>query len=189
MNTYNKRPYSFSQINAYAMQHGLLMGIWHIVNSLSFIYSVISGQAFLISLLMFCLTPICIYFLTNKYRKELLPQKTFTLTQGFLHTFLMLFYASLWQALALYIFMGHFDHGQLLDSYLMQIQDPAFIEAMQQTGLDQDLHLALNGVSLEDAIKNLKTIPPSFYALMVINTNLVWAPLFSLLVAFITRRT
>ena len=154
--------------------------------------SFISKEMSLVSFAMFCLTPFCAYWLTKRYRSETCHAnkrvELFTLTQGFMHTFLMLFYASLWLAMFFYVYMTWFDNGQIFDAYIAQIKDPAFVEAFKQSGMEKDLNAALGGKSLEDVVKQMRTIPASFYALMTINTSLVWTPLFSLLVALVTRR-
>ena len=101
----------FAQINAFSMQNGFILGLWvifaHCVMLASFEYEVLS----LVSVFMFLSAPIVLFLLSKQFRKTVAPEGLFTITQGFLHTFLNMVYASTWVALAIFIYFTYFDKG------------------------------------------------------------------------------
>ena len=63
-----KRSYSLSQINAYAMQHGLMMGVWNIATMVSLVLGLQSGLLSMLSFILLIGTPVFAYVLTKRYR-------------------------------------------------------------------------------------------------------------------------
>lgn len=186
-----KRNYTFSQINAYAMLHGVTMGLWGLMSIALFIWNLIENlEIDFIILLTFLLSPFIAYKLTTHYRSETSTQNnpSFTITQGFLHAFLTMFYGSLWVALGVYVYMAYFENGAITDAYLAYFARPEIIEAMNASGINKDITTMLNGNTIEDAINSIRSFPPTFYVLMIINTCLVWSPIIALIIAILTKR-
>lgn len=184
-----KRSYSLSQINAYAMQHGLVMGVWNIATMVSLVLGLQSGLLSMLSFILLIGTPFFAYVLTKRYRKVSIDYSgLFTLTQGFMHTFLTFFYGSLWLAVFVYVYMAYLDNGFLVDSYLQYLARPEVKEAMEQAAWKEQVEPLLAGNTIENVVESFRSLPPTYYVLMCINTCLVWSPALSLFIGWLTRK-
>ncbi len=132
--------------------------------------------------------PILLYLLTKKFRTAVAPTGVFTITQGFLHTLLTTVYASTWVAIGVYVYLTYFDGGYLFDSYVAYFSRPEVKELMAQKDVQQDLVVALQGMTIEEVINGLRCVPPATYAMMVFYGNLMVSPILSLLIAFVLKR-
>ncbi len=183
------RHYTLGQINAYAMQHGVMMGIWGIATLASMVWGLQNGFLAMLSIVLLFGTPFFAYALTKRYRVDSAEGKTiFTLTQGFLHAFLTFFYGALWVAVFTYVYMAYVDNGFLVDSYLQYLSRPDVVEAMQQSGWKEQVEPMLGGKSIEEVVESFRLLPPTYYVLMSINTCLLWAPMLSLVIGIVARR-
>ena len=101
----------FAQINAFAMQNGLILGAWVLLAQWAFIGSFTYSVLSIVSLFMMLFAPILLYLLTKKFRTAVAPTGVFTITQGFLHALLTTVYASTWVAIGVYVYLTYFDGG------------------------------------------------------------------------------
>ena len=178
----------FSQINAFSMQNGLILGLWVMLAQLamlgSFTYEVLS----MISALMYLTSPVALFVLTRNFRNTIAPVGVFTLTQGFLHTFLTMLYASTWVAIAVFVYLSYFDKGYVFDAYSAYFNRPEVQELLSQKEFQQQMATSLQGMTFEEVINGLRFIPPAMYAGMIFYGNLMIAPLVSLLIGLFLRR-
>ena len=84
----------FAQINAFAMQNGLILGVWALLAQWAIIGSFTYSLLSMVNLFMMLFAPIMLYLLTKKFRTTVAPTGVFTITQGFLHTILTTVYAN-----------------------------------------------------------------------------------------------
>ncbi|MBO6189658.1 MAG: DUF4199 domain-containing protein [Alloprevotella sp.] len=180
------------QTNAFAMQNGMLLGLWSIlaiacsVGSLWYPVLSLPGQVAVM------LSPVLAWMLTKRFRERVTsPFEPFTFGRGYLHTLLMGLYACVWIAIAVYIYFGFFDDGALATAYVNYLSspevapqvkelesDPAFMQAITATGAS----------SLTEFFDNLHGVPPASYSGMIISTTLFTAPIISLFIALLTMR-
>ena len=178
----------FAQINAFAMQNGVALGIWVLLAQYamvgSFTYSVFS----MVNLMMLLFTPIMLFLQTKQFRTTVAPTGVFTITQGFLHTLLTTVYASTWVAIGVYVYLSYFDGGYVFDAYVSYFNRPEVKELLLQKEVQQELAVALQGLTFEEVINGLRSMPPATYAMMVFYGNLMVSPLLSLIIAISLRR-
>lgn len=178
----------FSQINAFAMQNGVILGVWVLLLQLamvaSFTYEVLS----LVSAFMMLFSPILLFLLTKSYRNSVAPKGVFTITQGFLNTFLTSVYASVWVALIVYVYLSYFDNGYIFDAYIEYFNRPEVKDALSRNEMQQQLNASLQGMTLEEVIEGLRFIPPVTYAMMIFYLNLIVSPITSLFIGLFLRR-
>lgn len=178
----------FSQINAYAMQNGVILGIWGGLSQGAMVASFTFEGLSLVSALMILLSPILLFVLTKYYRNAVSPKEIFTLTQGFLNTFMTSVYASVWVALLVFAYLTFFDNGYVFDAYLEYINRPEVKDILAKNEFQQQLSASLQGMTLEEVVEGLRYIPPVTYAMMIFYMNLIVAPITSLVIALILRR-
>ena len=161
----------FTQTNAFAMQHGIILGILLIILLGTLVMGVTDGTASLISTILVVTYPIIVGRLTFSFRRIVTPIGRFTIFQGFMHALLSMFYAAIWGAIATYIYMRFFDNGHLLKANgLWQIT---------QGQSDQSLLATVN---------QMQNIPPSLYAEMILYMNITLAPITALIIGLCTMR-
>ena len=84
----------FTQTNAFAMQHGIILGILLIILLGTLVMGVTDGTASLISTILVVTYPIIVGRLTFSFRRIVTPIGRFTIFQGFMHALLSMFYAA-----------------------------------------------------------------------------------------------
>lgn len=178
----------FAQINAFAMQNGLILGVWALLAQWAIIGSFTYSLLSMVNLFMMLFAPIMLYLLTKKFRTTVAPTGVFTITQGFLHTILTTVYASTWVAIGVYIYLTYFDGGYLFDSYVAYFSRPEVKELIEQEYVQMQLTTALQGMSLEEMINGLRCVSPATYAMMIFYGNLMVSPILSLFIAIALKR-
>ena len=168
--------------NSYAMLHGIFLGIWGI---LSLVFNVLSltQEWMQLPVMLFTLSsPFFACWLTFRFRREVAPCPTqnFSFTAGFLHTFFCGFYASLWVALFVYIYLRFLDGGYVFDIYEQLLNSPDFQQALRASGS------SVGGV--REMIKLMRELPPSSYASAFFIYSLLLAPFFSLIIGAVSSR-
>ncbi len=169
----------FGQTNAFAMQYGLFLGIWGILSIVTVVLSMKYTSLSFIGLIMMVGSPILSGYFTMRFRDSVMqPEFGFTFGRGFLFTFLMGLYASLWIALFSYVYMRWFDAGSVANLYEEALNHPDYREAFRQSG-----------VRAEEIVKMYRSIPPAGYAGSFIYITLLTAPFISAIIALIARRS
>lgn len=180
--------FPFSQINAFAMQNGVILGIWVLLSQFAMVGSFTYDLLSLVSALMMLFSPILLFILTKFYRNSVAPVGFFTVTQGFLNAFLTSVYASVWVSLLVYVYLTFFDNGYVFDAYIEYFNRPEVKEVLSQNEMQQQLNASLQGMTLEEVIEGLRFIPPVTYAMMIFYLNLIVSPIASLCIALFLKR-
>lgn len=172
-------------INTYAMRNGIYLGIWAIA------YFVTSGASLIwpvfqiFSLFLFCGSPFFAAWLTFRFRNNAVPTtRTFTFAHGFLYTFLIGLYASIWMAVFVFIYLKYFDGGFIFDAYSRQLQSPEMQQALQMSG-NNILH-EIGGV--KGLVDSMRSITPSSYTSTLLTLSLLPNPIISAIIAFACKR-
>lgn len=173
--------------NFFAMQNGIFLGIWGI---LSLVFNVLAlKQAWmqLPAFFFFLSSPFFACWLTFRFRKEVapLPTQSFSFTAGFLHTFFCGFYASLWIALFVYVYLRFLDGGYVFDLYEQILNAPDFQQALRVPGTSA-MFEPMGGV--RGMIDLMRELPPSSYASTFFIYSLLLAPFFSLIIGAVSSR-
>ena len=173
--------------NSYAMLHGIFLGIWGI---LSLVFNVLSlTQVWMqLPVMLFTLSsPFFACWLTFRFRREVapLPTQSFSFTAGFLHTFFCGFYASLWIALFVYVYLRFLDGGYVFDLYEQILNAPDVQQALRASGMSATIE-PMGGV--KGMVEQMRALPPSSYASTFFIYSLLLAPFFSLIIGALSSR-
>ena len=181
---------SFKQANAFAMQYGLLMGALGVVTLAAFAGSLKIQWLSFVTMAMTSVSLFAAYMMTARYRDTVkTPNESFSVAQGFLFTFGVSIYASLWIALAVYIYLAYFDNGWIFDQYLSLVTSPEYTSELRRSGMEDQINAMTDGGGMKAMVDALRSLPPVQYAGMVIYSTLLSSPIISLMIAFICRRT
>ncbi len=179
----------FKQANAYAMQYGLLLGVWGILSLAAFVWSLSNSYMSLLCTVMMVGSPVFAAVLTLRYRNQtVLPRDGFSFGQGFIFSFLMGVYASLWIAVATFIYMSYIDHGYVFDAYEQMLSDPAYQERLRQAGMMAELNQLTGGRGVPALADALRMISPATYAGMSIYFAVLSGPFFAAIIGLVSRR-
>lgn len=184
----NQNANRFKQTNAFAMLYGLVLGA---IGILSLCAMGLSLQISIFSFISTVLTigsPIAAAYLTIRFRRAVMVEtEGFSFGRGFLFTFMMGVYASIWVALFVFVYLAYLDGGSFFDIYEARLTQPELVAEMRRSGVLAQLADA--GTSPTGLVDAMRAIPPAQYAAMVIYMSILAAPVFSAIIALIVRRS
>lgn len=183
-----QRQASFRQTNAYAMQNGLILGLWAIGCQACYVLGLDHQMFSTLWLLMFLGIPVVTYLLTLRFRKIVGLDVNFTFSRGFMHAFLTMMYAAVWASVATFIYMQFFDNGHIFDCFAKQLSDPETIKAMNESGLTQSIAESTGGRTPIEIINMLRTIGAGNWAAMIIYMYILTSPILSVIIGLLTMR-
>lgn len=167
----------FKQTNAYAMQYGLWLGVWGFLSLVIMVAAMTSAFFSYLNVLTFYGSPFFAAYLTGRFRRAVMvPESGFSFGRGFLFTFMMGIYASVWIALGVYVYLAWFDHGYVYDVYEQVLSQPEYAAQLSRNGM---LDALTQGKGVSGMVDALRAISPANYAGMVIYLTFFSAPVFS----------
>lgn len=179
------RQANFRQTNAYAMQNGVILGLWAIICQACFVGGLSVPMLSTLWLLTLLGIPVVCYILTLRFRRIVGLDVNFTFTRGFLHSFLTLLYAAVWAGIAVFVYMQFFDNGYIFDCYVTNLSAPETVKAMHETGLDKSIAEATGGLSATDVVNELRTIGAGNWTAVIIYLYMLCSPPISVLVGLL----
>ncbi len=174
---------NWKQANAFAMHHGILLGIVLIILLVSLFYGLTNPTASLMAWGLMIGYPIITARLTFNFRKIVAPTERFTISRGFAYSFFTMLYASIWAALALYLYFQFFDHGYFADTLKTVLLSPKMQAQLQASGL-----ISVYGDSIESVTQQLHKVPPFIYAENLLSLNLLFSPITAFIIGLCTMR-
>lgn len=183
-----QRQASFRQTNAYAMQNGIILGLWAIACQACYVLGLEHHVFSTLWLLMFLGIPVVTYLLTLRFRKIVGFDVNFTFSRGFMHAFLTMMYAAVWASVATFVYMQFFDNGYIFDCFAKQLSAPETIKAMNESGLTQSIAESTGGRTPVEIINMLRTIGAGNWAAMIIYMYILSSPILSVIVGLLTMR-
>ncbi len=182
-------PIDIRQINAFAMQYGVVLGAWEILMLAVTFASLAYAGLSTLSLLLGVGSIILAYHLTKRFRKQIDGDSGFSVMHGFWHTLLMSIFASIWVALFVYFYLSFADSDWIFDAYKAQLSDPAFRQALIDSGLQGQLQMITGDENPAALAELLRSIPPMSYVGSLLYMNLIISPIFSLIIGISCRKT
>ena len=86
--------------------------------------------------------------LTGRFRRSVAgADGAFTFGRGFTHTLFMGFYASIWVAVGIFVYLRYFDNGAIFSDYAATLSRPELQQALQESGLLEQLNAASGEVA------------------------------------------
>lgn len=182
----NKRQADFRQTNAYAMQNGIILGVWAIVCQACFVgglrYPLFSN----LWLLMLVGVPFVTWLLTSRFRSIVGIEKEFSFGRGFMHSFLTLLYTAVWAAVATFVYLQFFDKGYIFDCYQQTLSNPNLIKSMEDSGLTEQIKAASNGLTPLEIVDEMRSIGAANYAALIIYIYMFTSPLIAVMVGLVS---
>lgn len=183
-----QRQANFRQTNAYAMQNGVFIGLWAIGCQACFVASLTNPLLSNLWFLMLIGIPVLNYYLTRKFRSVVGLDINFPFSRAFVHSFFSMMYASIWAAVATYVYLQFFDKGYIFDCYAASVSNPETIKAMEETGMMQQIKEATNGMTPIDIVNDMRHIGAGNYAALIIYMYLMTSPIIAVAVGVLTMR-
>lgn len=180
---------TFQQTNAYAMQNGLWLGLWGWLSLVAFRYSFSSALCSNLLMLMTLAGPVLGVVLTGRFRRSVAgADGAFTFGRGFTHTLFMGFYASIWVAVGIFVYLRYFDNGAIFSDYAAALSRPELQQALQESGLLEQLNAASGEGGLEGLPDALRSVGPAGYAAASLYMAMFATPLIALFAGAVCRR-
>lgn len=183
-----QRQANLRQTNAYAMQNGLILGLWAIGCQACYVggltYPILS-TFWLLSLLGI---PVMLLALTLSFRRVVGLDVNFPFSRGFMHAFLTMLYTAIWAAIATYIYMAFVDKGYIFDHIYTSVTNPETLKAMEDSGLTQQIAEATGGHTLTEVIDDLRSIGAATWTAAIIYMYMLTSPVLAMLVGLCTMR-
>lgn len=179
---------SFRQTNGFAMQYGVVLGLWYVLCSAIYVVSFVNQFFSSLYLFMFLLTPFLVGLLAVRFRSRVSVGEDFLFMRGFSFTLLMLLYACIWQALAVYVYMTYFDGGYIFDCFLASLQKPEVVAELERSGMMAQINEMTDGGGVEAFVDAIRMIPPATFTAVVIYLNFIIAPILSVLIALVVKK-
>lgn len=180
---------AFQQTNAYAMQNGLWLGLWGWLSLVAFRYSFSSVLCSNLLMLMTLTGPVLGVVLTGRFSRSVAgADGAFTFGRGFTHTLFMGFYASIWVAVGIFVYLRYFDNGAIFSDYAAALSRPELQQALQESGLLEQLNAASGEGGLEGLPDALRSVGPAGYAAASLYMAMFATPVIALFVGLVCRR-
>lgn len=159
------------------MENGALLAAYFILKFAVTVFSLDYTWLTAVNALMMIATPFIIYRLVKRFRDQ--QFEAFSFSQGFAAAFLLLFFASLPEALCQYLYI-EFINPLYIETQLLQVSQT--LEAFNQAKDNQAISEMIT--ALNDA-----PVPSSIHAaFQTIFSNLYLGGLIAIVVGFITKR-
>ncbi len=177
------------QINAFAMQDGVGLGLFGILSLTAFRWSfVYPFLSTLFSVMVFA-APVLAAALTLRFRRVSAGSDgSFSFASGFLHALFTGLYATLWVSLCIFVYLRFFDHGAIFTAYAQALQSPETLAALQQSGLTAELEMISGGRGAEGLADAMQAVGAATYAVVPIYFSVIFGPLISVVIAALARR-
>lgn len=183
---------SLRQNNAFAMQSGLLLGLWSIVALFCVFYGVRYVWPGNIGQMLVLASPFFAALLTIKFRSNVCaPGEGFTFFTAYMHVLLMGVYAGIWLALAVYVYFAYLDGGQFYTACLETLQRPEMADMVKGIEMSDSFRQfeTTNGInSMEDMLGAFQSLTPATHAGSIISFTFFTAPIVSVVIALLTMR-
>lgn len=181
---------NFRLINTFSMRNGIVLGLFGILTLAAFRWSL--SMPFFAALfnIMVLASPLLGGWLTFQFRKSVAAnQDSFSFMSGFLHSLFMGFYASLWIALAVFVYLQYFDHGMIFAAYEQMLDTPEMSQYLQLSGINAQIEEMTENGGVHGMIEVMQSVGAAPYATFSIYMSLIFGPLISAIIGLLARRS
>lgn len=182
------RQANFKQTNAYAMQHGMVLGLWAVGCQACYVAGLAHPLFSNLWMLMLIGIPILTCVLTLRLRRIAGATLPFPFSRGFVHAFLTLLYTAVWAATATFVYMQFFDKGYVFDCYTATLSRPEMVELMNRSGMTETIKASTNGHTIIDVVNELRSFGAANFAALIIYFYILSSPFISILAGLASMR-
>ena len=180
---------NFRIINGYAMRNGITLGIFGILTLACFMWSLSMPFFSILFNVMVIANPVLGGILTFRFRKaEAGTDEPFSFMSGFLHAIFMGFYASMWVALCVFVYLQYFDHGMIFAAYAQMLDTPEMEQYLQLSGMNAQIEEMTGGTGVEGLVEAMRSAGAAPYATFSIYLSLILGPFISAIIGLSARR-
>lgn len=177
------------EANQRAMHDGIALGLFGLATLWAFKESFLHPFCSSLFAVMLIGGPVLALALTLRFRRDTAGNaEPFTFSQGFLHTLFTGFYASIWVALGIFVYLQYFDHGSFFAAWQKSLEQPAMKVYLEQPEVIQSINEITNGRGISAWGETLQRIGAANYAALSIYATIVVDPFIALLCGLIARR-
>ncbi len=116
------------------------------------------------------------------------PDGTFGFARGFLHALFMGFYASIWVALAVFVYLQYFDNGSIFAAYGHSLETPEMQQYLLQSGVGAQFDSISGGKGAQGIVDAMQSLGAATYASMSLYLSMIFGPVISTVIGLIARR-
>lgn len=182
------RQANFRQTNAYAMQHGIMLGLWAVGCQACYVAGLSHPLFSNLWMLMLIGIPALTCIFTLRLRRIAGNDRPFPFSRGFVHAFLTLLYTAVWAAVATFVYMQFFDNGYVFDCYTATLSRPEMVELMNQSGMSETIKASTNGHTMIDVVNELRNFGAANFAALIIYFYILSSPFISILAGLVSMR-
>lgn len=180
---------NFRLINWHAMRNGITLGLFGILTLASFKWSLSMPFFSILFNVMIIASPILGGVLTFRFRKAVVgTEGPFSFMAGFLHTMFAGFYASIWIAVAVYVYLHYFDHGMIFAAYAQALDTPEMQQYLQLSGMNAQIEELTGTGGVQGLVDAMQAAGAAPYATFSIYSSLIIGPFISAVVGLMARR-
>lgn len=179
-----------SEINMWAMRDGIWLGLVGVLTLASWRMGIVNGTGDLPFLTLLACGPVASVCLTMRYRREVAGNGGFSFPRGFTHALFTGFYASLWVALTLFLYLQYFDHGTVFSAYAAMVCAPETADMMRQISPEwaDVIDTMSDGRGAEGLADTFQSIGAATYATMPIYAAFIAGPVISTVTGLVCKR-
>lgn len=182
-------PETIRDINAAAMRGGVSLALFGILTLFFFKCSFTIPFCSTLFGVMLLGTPVLATVLTIRHRAAVAGSSgSYGFFQGFLYALFTGFYASIWVAVTIYIYLQYFDHGKIFAAYAAQLETPPVQAYLTETGMAAQLNEISGGRGAQGLAEMLQEVGAATYSALSLYMSFIFGPLISAIIGLICRR-
>ena len=171
------------------MRNGITLGLFGVLTLACFKWSLSMPFFSILFNVMVLASPVLGGVLTFRFRKAVCGNDApFSFMAGFLHAIFMGFYASIWIALCVFVYMQYFDHGMIFAAYGQMLDTPEMQQYLELSGMNAEIQEMTGGSGVSGLVDVLQSAGAAPYATFSIYLSLILGPFISAIIGLMTRR-
>lgn len=175
----------YQQANACAMKQGVFFGVWWVLGFAAVMGMFSFPLASLAALFVFFSTPFLGGVFTYRFKASADGPCTFG--QLYVHSALLYFYASLWMAVAVYVYFAFLDHGAFFQSYTDYLHRPEVEAQLSTPAMQREMARMTGGGGVDELVNALSGIGAATFAVNALTSNVFVGLILSLPAALVVR--
>ena len=171
------------------MRNGVTLGLFGVLTLACFKWSLSMPFFSILFNVMVIASPILGGVLTFRFRKaEAGNDEPFSFMAGFLHAMFTGFYASIWIALGVFVYLQYFDHGMIFATYGQLLDTPEMQQYLQVSGMNAEIEEMTGGSGVQGLVEAMQSAGAAPYATFSIYLSLILGPFISAFIGLAARR-
>lgn len=175
----------YRQQSGYATEYGTFVGLsWILVFALYVMGMRLQNSTLMTTgMLTFCALPAVAFYFAHRFRQQLLDETTIGYGRAYWFCLMMLVYASLLTAAAVYAYFKWMDNGALMQVMRDTIESPMAKRTYSDLGMDDTLTM------MKEVLKDLSGVSPFDIAVALFNQNIVFSFILALPTALFAKKS